>query len=101
MADLVGAIVLLLGMQARPVAKAALGFVKAALSSLPPASLEPHLPGIVQGIMGWLSTTDSQVSPRVDTSRRRSATSAADDACVPCRVSRCVRAHRPSGSGPR
>lgn len=63
MGDLVGTVVLLLGMQARPVAKAALGFIKAALSSLPSASLQPHLAGIVQGIMGWLSTTDPQVLP--------------------------------------
>jgi hypothetical protein len=74
-ADLVGAIVLLLGMQARPVAKAALGFVKAALSSLPPASLEPHLPGIVQGIMGWLSTTDSQVPAQAHALTRGHVTS--------------------------
>jgi hypothetical protein len=102
-ADLVGAIVLLLGMQARPVAKAALGFVKAALSSLPPASLEPHLPGIVQGIMGWLSTTDSQAPAKTHALTRHA------DA-VPrqllttrvCRVVSCrVRTHRRSGSGPR
>nr|ODO02374.1 ribosomal RNA-processing protein 12 [Cryptococcus depauperatus CBS 7855] len=52
--ELVSTLTVFLTSKNREIIKSALGFSKVAIVSLPVEALRPHLPGLVQGLLGWV-----------------------------------------------